>query len=146
MLKQYGFHARLKRVHDDPRAYMPSGAVSGALLLLILGGGLLYALPERSEQTPIAAANNTTSALGTADDSLCDKQAWPYIDQRCAARVEAARGSRQVRIVTDKGTSVKTVTPLPVVEKKPDPEPAKPAVAQNAKPPVAQNDRPIGPA
>src|SRR5689334_1308308 len=121
MLKQYGFDARFERIHKNLRPYMPSGAVAGALVLLILGGGLLYALPEHSEDTAVAAATNPTAtpALTPADDSLCDKQTWPYIDQRCAARIEAARGSRQVRIVTDKGTSVKTVTALPVVEQKP---------------------------
>lgn len=138
MLKQYGFGPQVKRIHKNLGPYVPSGAVTGALALILLGGGLLYALPESSEQATAATATaNSPTPLASADDSLCDKQTWPYIDQRCAGRVEAARGSRQVRIVTDKGTSVKTVTPLPVVEQKPPQHPPKPV--------VAQNDRPIGP-
>jgi hypothetical protein len=65
-----------------------------------------------------------------ADDSLCEKQAWPYIDQRCAPGVEQTRSARQVRVVTDKGNSVTVMTPEPVVEPKPKPAPKPPIVAQ----------------
>jgi hypothetical protein len=106
--------------------------------LLGLGAGVFFMLPDdSSNESPVAAAA-ANAPEPTADESFCDKQAWPYVDQRCAKRVEAARGTRQVRIVTDKGHSVKTVTPLPIVEPKPVPVPAAPV--------VAQAERPIGPA
>jgi len=60
-----------------------------------------------------------------------------YIDQRCAQRVEAARGTRQVRVVTDKGNSVTVRTPEPIVESKPKAAPQSPV--------VATAERPIGP-
>jgi hypothetical protein len=109
-----------------------------AAALLGLGAGVFFMLPgESASESPVASAA-ANAPEPTADESFCDKQAWPYVDQRCAKRVEAARGTRQVRIVTDKGHSVTTVTPLPVVEAKPAPAPAAPA--------VAQAERPIGPA
>src|SRR4051794_7496560 len=122
--------------------------VVSAVALLGLGASLFFVLPDTSNhESPAApasanapqdsAAANAPQNTATADESFCDKQAWPYVDQRCAKRVEAARGTRQVRIVTDKGQSATTVTPLPVVE--PRPKAAPPA------PTVAQAERPIGP-
>lgn len=131
MLKQNGFDARWRRIHDNLRPYLPSSPVLGALALLLLGAGLVMALPDSDEAaSPAAAANAAATPVASGDDSLCGQQSWPYIDQRCAARVETARGSRNVRIVTDKGTTVNTVTPMPVVEKKRAPQPAQPTVAK----------------
>lgn len=112
--------------------------VLSSVALLGLGAGLFFMLPEDSNnESPVASAAATAPVPEpTADESFCNKQAWPYVDQRCAKRVEAARGTRQVRIVTDKGHSVTTVTPLPIVEPK---KPASPA------PTVAQAERPMGP-
>lgn len=114
-----------------------SPTVIGAAAFLLIGAGVIFALPERPGDQPpqISAAANVPET--TPDESLCAKQAWPYIDQRCAQNVEAARGSRPVRIVTDKGTSVNVVTPVPIVEAKPKRTPAAPI--------VAQVDRQIGP-
>jgi hypothetical protein len=110
--------------------------VISAVAVLGLGAGLFFFLPDNSDsEFPIAsAAASAPEPASAPDESLCDKQAWPYVDQRCAKRVEAARGTRQVRIVTDKGHSVTAVTPLPIVEDKPTPAPA-----------VAKADRPLGP-
>jgi hypothetical protein len=109
-----------------------------AAAVIGLGAGVFFMLPDDSStESPVAsAAANAPQTTAAPDESFCDKQAWPYVDQRCAKRIEAARGTREVRIVTDKGHSVKTVTPLPVVE----PKPAAPT------PVVAQADKPIGPA
>lgn len=112
--------------------------VISAVAVLGLGAGLFFFLPDNSdnESAVASAAASAPEPASAPDESLCDKQAWPYVDQRCAKRVEAARGTRQVRIVTDKGHSVTAVTPLPIVEDKPKPTPA---------PVVAQRDRPLGP-
>jgi hypothetical protein len=110
-----------------------------AVAALALGVGVFLALPEHPETTSQAAsaATSVPETTTAADESLCDKQAWPYIDQRCAQRVEAARGTRQVRVVTDKGNSVTVRTPEPIVEPKPKPAPQSPV--------VATTERPIGP-
>jgi hypothetical protein len=123
--------------HSD--SHIPSIKVLAAAALILLGAGVIFALPEDSDdESPIASASaNAPGSTASADDSLCDKQAWPYIDQRCAQRVEQTRSTRQVRIVTDKGNSVMVMTPVPVVEAKPKPAPRPPV--------VAQADRPIGP-
>ncbi len=125
------------------RSYAP--LVSAAALLL-LGAGVMFGLPDSNRQSNKTTA--TTASVGTTgsasaaetsevDDSACDKQAWPYVDQRCAQRIEKARDTRQVRIVTDKGNSVTVTTPVPVVEAKPKP---------TATPVVAQVERKMGPA
>lgn len=141
MLKQYGFDARWKRIHADLRPYLPSRPVLGACALLALGAGLFFILPDSEETARADAPAAAAPVAASADESLCDKQTWPYIDQRCAARVEAARGARKVRIVTDKGHSVNTVTPMPVVEQKPAPQPP-----PQPKPTVATAAPRIGPA
>lgn len=131
------FSVLRKQIHHDDSSI---GAVKflSAAALLGLGAGLFFMLPDNSNnESPVAAAAASVPEP-TADESFCDKQAWPYVDQRCAKRVEAARGTRQVRIVTDKGHSVTAVTPMPIVE--PKAKPASPA------PSVAQAERPIGPA
>lgn len=131
MFTPHDFRILWKQVQPY-RAYIPSLPVLSAGGIAILGAGLLLALPDASNEsaTASAAVDQTASA-----ESACDKQAWPYIDQRCAQRVEAARATRQVRVVTDRGTAVTMVTPMPIVE--PKPAPPKPVVAQAA--------RPIGP-
>jgi hypothetical protein len=132
--------------------------VVAAVALLGLGAGLFFMLPDSSGyESHIASASNAPQDgaaanapqnTAAADETFCDKQAWPYVDQRCAKRVEAARGTRQVRIVTDKGHSVTTVTPLPVVEPKPKAAPPAPTIAQAEKPigpPVAPAAAPTSP-
>jgi hypothetical protein len=127
-----------KQVPHGP-SYIPSMTVLFAVAALALGVGVFLALPEHPETTSpaVAAATNGPETTPAADESLCDKQAWPYIDQRCSQRVEAARGTRQVRVVTDKGNSVTVRTPEPIVEPKPKPAPQSPV--------VATAERPIGP-
>jgi hypothetical protein len=126
-----------KQVHHG---HSSIGAVTflSVAALIGLGAGVFFMLPDlSSNESPVAAATaNAPQTTAAPDESFCDKQAWPYVDQRCAKRVEAARGTRQVRIVTDKGHSVTAVTPLPIVV----PKTAPPA------PTVAQAERPIGPA
>src|SRR3954468_21723330 len=93
-----------KEVHHG---HSSIGAVTflSTAALLGLGAGVFFMLPDdSSNESPVAAAA-ANAPEPTADESFCDKQAWPYVDQRCAKRVEAARGTRQVRIVTDKGHS-----------------------------------------
>ena len=128
-----------KEVHHSSIGSMGSVKVLSAVAVIGLATGLFFFLPEESDSEPAvaSAAADVPETTATPDESFCDKQAWPYVDQRCAKRVEAARGTRQVRIVTDKGHSVTTVTPLPIVE--PKPKPASPA------PTVAQANRPLGP-
>src|SRR4051794_13602926 len=108
--------------------YLPSLTVLSAVAAVALGAGIFLALPDgEGDETPATTAAATADLPESGpDESLCDKQAWPYVDQRCAQRVEAARGTRQVRIVTDKGTSVTAVTPQPIVEAKPKPAPQAP--------------------
>lgn len=139
MPKQREFSALRNQAHHYGSTVSPT--VWGAVAILSIGAVVLIALPEGSAQSdnpPISnAAASAPAVQGAPDDTACDQQTWPYIDQRCAQRVEAARGSRQVRIVTDKGTSVNVMTPVPKLEAKPKPAPAAPV--------VAQADRPIGP-
>lgn len=135
------------------KKYRSSAPLIGATALLLVGAGVIFALPRGDTQpgnasvatatvnTTAASAETTGSSNASSDteldDSACSRQAWPYVDQRCAQRVEKARDSRKVRIVTDKGNSVTVMTPVPVVEAKPKPAPA---------PVVAQAERKIGPA
>ena len=143
MIDRYDPSVLRMQVHHDRSSSIPSMSVLFAVGALALGLGVFLALPEHSDSKPQAASasagvpETTGSTATAADELLCDKQAWPYIDQRCAQRVEAARGTRQVRIVTDKGNSVTVQTPQPIVEPKPKPAPSTPV--------VAQTDRPIGP-
>ena len=143
MIDRYDPSVLRMQVHHDRSSSIPSMPVLFAVGALALGLGVFLALPEHSDLEPQAASasagvpETTGSTATAADELLCDKQAWPYIDQRCAQRVEAARGTRQVRIVTDKGNSVTVQTPQPIVEPKPKPAPSTPV--------VAQTDRPIGP-
>lgn len=134
MSKQRYFSVLWNDLHHYGSYISPT--MIGAAALLLIGAGVILALPESTGDQPelASAANAPETAL---DESLCAKQAWPYIDQRCAERVEAARGSRQVRIVTDKGTSVNVVTPVPIVEAKP--KRSLPTAV------VAQTERQIGP-
>jgi hypothetical protein len=122
-------------------SYFPSMTVLFAVSAIALGAGVILALPDDPDPKPQAASATPnmpeTTGSTEVDESLCDKQAWPYIDQRCAQRVEAARGTREVRIVTDKGNSVTVKSPEPIVEPKPKPAPPAPV--------TAQADRPIGP-
>lgn len=131
MAKQSNFPTLWKQIHQY-RSYAPSLPVISAITLLLVGGAVLLALPDNPDEPEMASATAAANApdASPVDDSLCDKQAWPYIDQRCAQQVEAARGTRQVRIVTDKGNSVNVVTPVPIVEAKPKPAPQRPVVAQ----------------
>jgi hypothetical protein len=137
MSTQHGFHILWRRVHQGAqsyRSYVPSLPVLSVGAITIVGAGVFLALPDASPE-PSASSATAAPTQTASDESACDKQAWPYVDQRCAQRVEAARGTRQVRVVTDRGNVVTMVTPMPTVE----PKPAAP------KPVVAQNDRPIGP-
>ena len=98
--------------------------IMSAVAAIMLGAGVIFALPDiRTNPKPLPPRPMFPKQTRPLDESLCEKQAWPYIDQRCAQRVEAARGTRQVRIVTDKGNSVTVMTPVPVVEAKPKPAP-----------------------
>src|SRR3954463_4805265 len=94
---------------------VPWGAVAIAAAILVVGGAFILSLPEDSNNkvaSPVTEAS-ADARPNPPDDTLCERQTWPYIDQRCAQRVEAARDTRKVRIVTDKGTSATTVTPVP---------------------------------
>jgi hypothetical protein len=115
-----------------------------------IGAGVIATLPEQtthasslssstlsassvvlpSEEKPIAAEGTV------AADADCEKQAWPYINQRCADSAAYQRGTRQVRVVTDRGATMTVTTPIPIVEPKP---PAPPRVA------VARTEERIGP-
>jgi hypothetical protein len=117
------------------RSYIRPLPVLSAVAIFIAGGAFLT-FPDGSNSPDVATAT-VNGPQTTADESLCENQAWPYIDQRCAQRVEETRGTRQVRVVTDKGNSVTIVTPVPTEEAKPKPLP------QTAV--VAQADRQIGP-
>ncbi|MEA2984370.1 MAG: hypothetical protein QOD94_624 [Alphaproteobacteria bacterium] len=137
MSKRRDFSVLEKQVHQD-RSYFPSMTVLFAVSAIALGAGVMLALPEDTESkspaAPVAASVPETTGSTAADESFCDKQAWPYVDQRCAQRIEAARGTRQVRIVTDKGNSVTVRTPEPIVEPKPTPASQPPVVARVEKP------------
>lgn len=139
MSQRRDFSVLEKQVHQGG-SYLPSMTVIFAISAIAIGAGVILALPDDPGSKPQAAsatanAPETTGSTTTeVDESLCDKQAWPYIDQRCAQRVEAARGTRQVRIVTDKGNSVTVRSPEPIVEPKPKPAPQAPVVAGAEKP------------
>ncbi len=121
-------------------SYFPAMMVLCAVSAIALGAGVILALPDAPDTKSQAASatasapETTGSTTASVDESLCDKQAWPYVDQRCAQRVDAARGTRQVRIVTDKGNSVTVRTPEPIVEPKSKPAPPAPVVAGVEKP------------
>ena len=150
MPTQKPFSTRLSAIHQY-RSWLPSLPILSAITIIMVGGGVLLALPDgRTEPATTASAETTASSGSQAapDVSLCEKQAWPYIDQRCAERVEKARGTRQVRIVTDKGNSVTVMTAQPTVEAKP--KSASPIVEAKPKPApqvttAANTDRQIGP-
>src|SRR5882757_2805348 len=101
MLMQHDFPVLRDQIH---RPYIPSIGTRFAIALGIVGACIVLALPEDGSNKEAEIASSVANVPETAaDDSLCDKQAWPYIDQRCAQRVELTRGTRQVRVVTDKG-------------------------------------------
>jgi nicotinate-nucleotide--dimethylbenzimidazole phosphoribosyltransferase len=135
------FHARLRQ--RLLRAASPS--VIATLLVAGLFAGVIISLPEAnapSAPAKVAAAPNPLAEASAASND-CEKQAWPYIDQRCAApeAKEAEQSTRQVRVVsTDRNAAPLIVTAAPASQpqRAVPPVPPRPAVAQVQPPqPVA---------
>ena len=106
--------------------------VIAALAVAVLGAGMIVSIGSSSSSALPPAQQKQSAAI----ESVCEKQAWPYVDQRCADSPAAQeRGTRQVRVVNDRGVMVTVTTPLPIIE------PKQPARSQT----VAKADTPIGP-
>jgi hypothetical protein len=130
MFPSYGFPSLYTRIHPQLRAH--STKVIGVSIGVVLVAGMIVLLPDGSTSAPSTATTSaavpTSVAAPAPEESLtsfevaCEKQAWPYIDQRCAesAAKAASQATRQVRVVsTDRGTSSTIVTAIA-------PAPAKP--------------------
>jgi hypothetical protein len=119
------FHARLRQ--QLLRGASPS--VIATLLVAGLFAGVIISLPEANAPSAPAKVAAAPNPLAEASND-CEKQAWPYIDQRCAApeAKEAEQSTRQVRVVsTDRNAAPLIVTAAPA----PQPQrAAAPAVAQ----------------
>jgi hypothetical protein len=113
--------------------YATSPQVIAALLFTGLFAGVVLSLPDDalSLGTRTVAVQPAENASGSPE--YCEKQAWPYLDQRCAdAKKDAAAPTRQVRVIsTDRGAAPVIVTAIaPVVEQTARAEP-RPAAPQN---------------
>ena len=116
--------------------------VIAAVVVAGVSAAVITTLPESEAESSDTSRASQAASLpnqkpASALVASCETQAWPYIDQRCAESADAARGTRQVRVVTDRGTSLTMVTPVPIVEPKPTPAP-KPQT-------VAKAETPLGP-
>jgi hypothetical protein len=117
--------------------------VIAALVCAGLGAAVILSLPETPADSPAAsssvqAAEETTASAG---DQSCEKQAWPYLDQRCAEPVkqESGQPTREVRVVsTDRGTSPTIVTAIaPAETKRPATPPQPPQSVATLESPTA---------
>lgn len=128
---------RVRPYLTHPEAPKTMGVL--AVAALGIGAGVIAALPAPSTDSPSpSTVSSPAEPKQTATtDSVCEQQAWPYIDQRCAASAAHERGTRQVRVVTDRGAVLTMTTPMPIVEPK-RPAPSRPTA-------VARTDEKIGP-
>ncbi len=110
-------------------AHPQTPKVIAAFVVAALGAGLVAGWPDPS------SSQTDNEKQAAASDSACEKQAWPYVDRRCADTPAYERGTRQVRVVNARGEMVTMTTPLPIIE------PRRPARSQT----VAKADTPIGP-
>jgi hypothetical protein len=116
-----------KRIH--PYINAGSAKIIAAAALVAIGGAVIINLPDaparssastNSSDTPnTPAAELPAQQTSAAGDALCEKQAWPYIDQRCREAAQSREGTRSVRVVTDRGASSTAITPIPIVQPKP---------------------------
>lgn len=133
MVARHDFPILWKRLHSI-LAYAPPTKVALALMAAALGAGVLLTLPDPSSDSPSASQPQQDQA---ALNAICEKQAWPYVDRRCADPVPYERGTRQVRVVTERGETLTMATPVPIIEPK-RAQPPRPQV-------VAEAPKKIGP-
>lgn len=113
-------------------AHPQTPKVAAALAVAVLGAGVIVSIGSTTSSSAISPAQQKSAAI----ESVCEKQAWPYVDHRCSDSAAAReRGTRQVRVVNDRGEMATMTMPLPIVEQK------RPTPTQT----VAKADPPIGP-
>jgi hypothetical protein len=132
------------------RRYLTPLSAVGVAIIAGIGATWMLSSPDApasSNTSPgvvTAAEASVNETAAAAQASGCEKQAWPYIDKRCAdaAATGPDQGTRQVRVVsTDRGTSSTIVTPVASLPPKPLPQPQPAQTAANAsvqQPQVAQ--------
>jgi hypothetical protein len=116
--------------------YLTPWKLAGALLSAGVGAALIVAWPDAPADispAPAIAQASADEAPASAQESACEKQAWPYIDSRCAdmAAKTPDQATRQVRVVsTDRGTSSVIVTPVASLAPPPQNMPLRAAAAE----------------
>ncbi len=123
MFTQHDFSLLWKRAH--PYLAHPPALKIIAVAAAVLGAGVMAALSDASTGSPSTSSISPQAEQqqAAAAESVCEKQAWPYIVQRCADPAAYERGTRQVRVVTDRGAMVTMTMPNPIVEpKRPAPQ------------------------
>lgn len=105
---------------------------AAAVIAAALGAGLVATWPDASTGTSsTASVAPAVEQKQAAAEASCETQTWPYIDHRCEeAAGKAGRGTRQVRVVTDRGVTLTTVTAVPIVEPKQPAPPRRQAIAK----------------
>jgi hypothetical protein len=108
-----------------------------ALVVGVLGMSVSLRSAETGVPASATVSETEQSAAETAAsrEVPCEKQAWPYIDKRCAesAAKTASQTTREVRVVsTDRGTSSTIVTPVASDPPKPAATPPRPQESQPA--------------
>src|SRR5688572_15824700 len=84
MSKRRDLSAPGKQVRPDGSYLIPSLTVLFAVSAIALGVGVMRTLPDDADPKSQAASAPTslpeTTGSAAADESLCEKQAWPYVD------------------------------------------------------------------
>ncbi len=124
MVARHDFPILWKRLHSS-FTDMPAPIIA-ALAAITVSGGILAAWPDDTSGRSTSQTQQDQAAI----NAICEKQAWPYVDRRCADPVPYERGTRQVRVVTERGETLTMATPVPIIEAKRTPPPRPREVAK----------------
>jgi hypothetical protein len=117
--------------------------LAGAAVFAALGAGLIVGLPAFSSNSVSDASVRATAGTGAATD--CDRQSWPYLDQRCVDPAAPAKDLRQVRVISIDRIAPTTIvtTAAPPQNSSPKAALAAPQAGQNALLPIAWAADPV---
>jgi hypothetical protein len=89
--------------------------LAGAAIIAAAGAGLIVGLPAFSSNSAsdasVRASAQAVAGATRVDAATCDRQSWPYLDQRCLDPAANGKDLRQVRVISlDRGAPTTIVT------------------------------------